>query len=123
VHGLTSLNQLKDFSALINQRPVVTVGPSVLHLKPRDAAATQECVGPRLGMVLPKRSVRLSVARNQIKRWLRPLVRQSLAGHSVDLLVRVKGPLDLKSPEAKQKIKKELVLTFDKLTERLGKSA
>jgi ribonuclease P protein component len=122
VRGLTSLNQPKDFSALINQRPVITVGPFALHLKPRQFPQTDEPaqIGPRLGMVLPKRLIRLSVARNQIKRWLRPLVRESLGRHSVDVLLRVKAPLNLKSPESREIHKKELALTFQKAAERLG---
>lgn len=117
---LTSLNQPKDFTALLNQRPVATVGPFVLHLVPRLVESTLGAPGPRLGMVLPKRMIRRAVARNQVKRWIRPLALRVLRGHSVDLLVRVRGPLNLKDPLTRQKHKEELVLTFAKVAERLG---
>ena len=117
---LTSLNQPKDFTALLNQRPVASVGPFVLHLVPRVVESTFVPPGPRLGMVLPKRMIRRAVARNQIKRWIRPLARRVLAGHSVDLLVRVRGPLNLSDPLTKQRHKEELALTFVKISDRLG---
>ena len=117
---LTSLNQPKDFTALLNQRPVASVGPFVLHLKPRLTESTFVAPGPRLGMILPKRMIRRAVARNQIKRWVRPLALRVLEGHSVDLLVRVRGPLNLKDPLTRQKHKQELVLTFVGVTNRLG---
>ena len=117
---LTSLNQPKDFTALLNQRPVATVGPFVLHLVPRLVESTLVAPGPRLGMVLPKRMIRRAVARNQVKRWIRPLALRVLGGHSVDLLVRVRGPLNLKDPLTKQRHKEELALTFTKIAERLG---
>ena len=117
---LTSLNQPKDFTALLNQRPVATVGPFVLHLTPRRIESTLVSPGPRLGMVLPKRMIRRAVARNQIKRWIRPLALRVLGGHSVDLLVRVRAPLDLKDPSTRQRHKEELVLTFSKIADRLG---
>ena len=120
---LTSLNQPKDFTALLNQRPVATVGPFVLHLVPRPVESTLVAPGPRLGMVLPKRMIRRAVARNQVKRWIRPLALRVLGGHSVDLLVRVRGPLNLKDPLIKQRHKEELVLTFAKIAERLGSHA
>ena len=116
---LTSLNQPKDFTALLNQRPVATVGPFVLHLTPRLIESTLVSPGPRLGMVLPKRMIRRAVARNQIKRWIRPLALRVLEGHSVDLLVRVRAPLDLKDPSTRQRHKEELVLTFLKIADRL----
>ena len=117
---LTSLNQPKDFTALLNQRPVATVGPFVLHLVLRPAESTPVAPGPRLGMVLPKRMIRRAVARNQVKRWIRPLALRVLGGHSVDLLVRVRGPLNLKDPQTRQRHKEELVLTFAKVADRLG---
>jgi ribonuclease P protein component len=117
---LTSLNQPKDFTALLNQRPVATVGPFVLHLRPRLEESAFVAPGPRLGMVLPKRMIRRAVARNQIKRWIRPLAFRVLAHHSVDLLVRVRGSLDLKDPLAKLRHKEELALTFSKVADRLG---
>jgi ribonuclease P protein component len=117
---LTSLNQPKDFTALLNQRPVAIAGPFVLHLVPRLVESIFVPPGPRLGMVLPKRMIRRAVARNQIKRWIRPLALRVLGGHSVDLLVRVRGPLNLKDPAAKQRHKEELVLTFSKIADRLG---
>lgn len=117
---LTSLNQPKDFTALLNQRPVASVGPFVLHLVPRVVESTFVPPGPRLGMVLPKRMIRRAVARNQIKRWIRPLARRVLAGYSVDLLVRVRGPLNLSDPLTKQRHKEELALTFVKISDRLG---
>ena len=117
---LTSLNQPKDFTALLSQRPVATAGPFVLHLTPRLVDSTLVPPGPRLGMVLPKRMIRRAVARNQIKRWIRPLACLVLEGHSVDLLVGVRGPLNLKDPSAKQRHKEELALTFSKIADRLG---
>ncbi|MFZ9139867.1 MAG: ribonuclease P protein component [Burkholderiaceae bacterium] len=117
---LTSLNQPKDFTVLLNERPVASVGPFVFHLRVRPIEAVPGVLGPRLGMVLPKRMVRRAVARNQLKRWIRPLARRVLDGHAVDLLVRVKKPVDLTNPLLKQAHKEELVLTFEKISNRLG---
>jgi ribonuclease P protein component len=120
VRCLTSLNQPKDFTALLNERPVASVGPFVFHLMARPLESTPGVSGPRLGMVLPKRMVRRAVARNQLKRWIRPLAKRVLAGHAVDLLVRVRKPVDLTNPLLKRAHQEELALTFKKISDRLG---
>jgi len=86
----------------------------------RPLESTPGVSGPRLGMVLPKRMVRRAVARNQLKRWIRPLAKRVLAGHAVDLLVRVRKPVDLTNPLLKRAHQEELALTFEKISDRLG---
>jgi len=90
---------------------VVSSGPFVFHVRRREPS---EIRGPRLGMILPKRVVRRAVQRNQLKRWIRPLIPHYCGEQDLDLLVRLRGSIDLSGVPQRQRAKEELVLTFEK---------
>jgi ribonuclease P protein component len=71
---------------------------------------------PRLGLVIGKKSVKLSVERNRLKRQIRESFRHNLellAGWDIVIVAR-KGIGDLENPELKQQ--------FGKLWKRLSRS-
>ncbi|MBU3724572.1 MAG: ribonuclease P protein component [Burkholderiaceae bacterium] len=88
------LRSPEDFRRALRSRPVARSGPVALYKIDLDD-------GCRIGFVLPKKLVRSSVQRNQIKRWSRALFRDWLVrfaesdshAQSLGLVVRIMQPL------------------------------
>ena len=101
----------RQFSAVFDSPSGKVPGKNVLLL-----ARNNELDHPRLGLVIGKKSVKLSVERNRIKRVIRETFRLSqddLVGWDIVVVAR-KGLGDLDNPE--------LIQQFGKLWKRLARS-
>lgn len=101
----------RQFSAVFDSPSGKVPGKNVLLL-----ARNNELDHPRLGLVIGKKSVKLSVERNRIKRVIRETFRLSqddLVGWDIVVVAR-KGLGDLENPE--------LIQQFGKLWKRLARS-
>ncbi len=101
----------RQFKAVFDSPSGKVPGRNVLLL-----ARENDLLHPRLGLVIGKKSVKLSVERNRIKRQLRETFRHhqlELAGWDIVIIAR-KGLADLDNPE--------LAKQFAKLWKRLSRS-
>ena len=101
----------RQFKAVFDSPSGKVPGRNVLLL-----ARQNDLQHPRLGLVIGKKSVKLSVERNRIKRQIRETFRHhqvELAGWDIVIVAR-KGLADLENPE--------LARQFAKLWKRLSRS-
>lgn len=100
----------RQFKSVFDSPSGKAPGKNVLLL-----ARANELDHPRLGLVIGKKSVKLSVERNRLKRLIRDSFRlnQSLLGGLDIVVVARKGLGDLENPELHQQ--------FGKLWKRLAK--
>ncbi|MFS4424017.1 ribonuclease P protein component [Stutzerimonas stutzeri] len=101
----------RQFKAVFDSPSAKVPGRNVLLL-----ARENDLQHPRLGLVIGKKSVKLSVERNRIKRQIRETFRHhqlELAGWDIVIIAR-KGLADLDNPE--------LAKQFAKLWKRLSRN-
>lgn len=101
----------RQFKAVFDSPSGKVPGRNVLLL-----ARENDLQHPRLGLVIGKKSVKLSVERNRIKRQIREIFRHhqlELAGWDIVIIAR-KGLADLDNPE--------LAKQFAKLWKRLSRN-
>jgi ribonuclease P protein component len=117
------LLQAAQYTGVFGQRRVLRGSLFDLHYSSEASAkgaGTQ--LGPRLGLVIPKRNAALSVTRNHCKRIARELFRQQRAElPALDLVLRLARPLkSANGSSASQALLGSLLREdFDKLLKRL----
>ena len=81
------MTRTDDFSSVFSFRKAIRSTTFLLHYRPRE-----EETGARLGLVIAKRHLRLSVDRNLVKRLVREIFRQKRSElSSRDLIFRLTG--------------------------------
>lgn len=109
------ITKTDEFSSVFSFRKRISGQYLALHYQPNQLG------WPRLGMIVSKKTVRLSVDRNYMKRVVRELFRtHRLVLPAADIVVRMLKPFKRSDYPV---IREEFAALLEKLLERAGKPA
>ncbi|MFW5439560.1 MAG: ribonuclease P protein component [Methylophilaceae bacterium] len=106
------IRKTDEFSSVFSFRKRFSTEYLVIHYKPN------ELMQPRVGFVVAKKTAKLAVDRNYMRRVLRELCRQELSLlNNVDIVIQVKKPFKNSSF---LNLKQELATLFVKIQRKTG---